>query len=176
MRKRAAQRPRRRWIAAAIALSLAAGAIAAALGSGGLDPHEVTNAQYARFVAVTGREPPPHWPHGRPPPGRDDEPVVMVTWYDAAAYCAWDDHKRLPTAAEWQAACQAGGLVKRGNVWEWTMSVAAGTDDGKILCGPQGSCACGHVYDPSWRNMVKGFRCTGSQPLAWHPPRHRPGR
>lgn len=142
----------------------------AACGNGGLDPHEVTNAQYARFLAATGREPPPYWSDGLPPPGHEDEPVVMVTWYDAAAYCAWDGHKRLPTVAEWQAACQAGGLPKRGNVWEWTMSVAAGTHDGKILCGPQGTCACGHVYDPSWRNMVKGFRCMGSQPLAWRAP------
>ncbi len=53
------------------------------------------------------------WTSG--PAGAEDKPVDCVTWYEAAAFCAWDGG-RLPTWSEWQYAYN-GGTEYRPHPW-----------------------------------------------------------
>jgi formylglycine-generating enzyme required for sulfatase activity len=45
----------------------------------------------------------------------DNEPVNCVTWYEAFAFCLWDQ-SRLPTSPEWEYAA-IGGSLSRAYPW-----------------------------------------------------------
>ncbi len=97
-----------------------------------LGRHEVTQRQFATFIADTGYRVPGGcelWRDGRwqrtddadwtsPGTGRvpfEDEPVVCIAWQDADAYVRWLAARlglpyRLPTDAEWAHAVRAGTI------------------------------------------------------------------
>ena len=111
------------------------------LGGFFITPMLITNAQFAAFVDATGHRVPdvdpetwrgyrlihPYertrrhaWVDGKPPPGREQHPVVMVSHDDANAYAAWLSAEtgrtwRLATELEWEKAARGTD----GRIFPW---------------------------------------------------------
>ncbi|MGW0436848.1 formylglycine-generating enzyme family protein [Micromonospora sp. NPDC003197] len=95
------------------------------LGRFAIDTHEVTNAQFAAFLAATGYQPvrPERFTAGQ---GPADAPVTHVELADARAYASWAG-LRLPTEDEWQVAAEAG-LIQRRDPLVWNLTESEHSD------------------------------------------------
>jgi formylglycine-generating enzyme required for sulfatase activity len=112
----------------------------------------VTNAQYAVFLRTARYRPPPHWKllfwrWRRPPIGRQDYPVINVSWHDALAYCRWLSAVTgkpycLPSEAEWEKAARGSD----GRIYPW-----------------------GDVWDPERCNIGQGGKKEGTTPVEAYP-------
>ncbi len=141
----------------------------AKLGAFHIDLQPVTNAAYAEFVRDTDAGPPfvseavwraqgfghdydaqvrrYNWDSETPPAGREYHPVVLVTWEEALAYCAWrgalvGEARRLPTAPEFERAVRG----PEGQVYPWGSDYRSGLLNSHVD-GPDDTVAVGSFPD-----------------------------
>jgi hypothetical protein len=104
--------------------------------------YPVTNADYRRYMEDKGHP-------FKVPQGKEDHPVVEVSWYSARDYAAWAG-MRLLTEAEWEKAAswevKADGRLPQKRVYPWghifdmlkcNVSNTRGTTPVK-MCSPDG--------------------------------------
>jgi cytochrome c-type biogenesis protein len=79
-----------------------------------IDPFEVTNERYKKYIDALGAVSPGNWKDNSFAAGTDKEPVTWVTWFDAANFCQWAE-KKLPTEKQWERAAKG----TNGNEYPW---------------------------------------------------------
>lgn len=146
-----------------------------------LDKYPVTNSDYAEFIAQTKFEPPKHWVLGAVPKGKENHPVVNVSWKAAVLYAKWSG-KHLPTENEWEKASgyEDGRFYPWGN--EFKKENCNSIETGKMDTTPVNSfkenkspCNCadmaGNVWEwtSSWvdeKRKDKGYVAKGGSFLS----------
>ena len=135
---------------------------------------EITNEEYAAFIADGGYHDPAYWSlegwewrvendvtapsswnmwpkittyNGLRFP---DYPIYCISWFEAEAFCRWAGG-RLPTEAEWEKAARGtdGRIWPWGNEWDWTLCRCHANGKGPLPIGsysPEGDSPY-HVAD-----------------------------
>ena len=93
-----------------------------------IDKYPVTVAEYKRFLAETGHQPPILNHNKALDEINQNTPIYAISWHDAAAYARWAG-KRLPTDAEWEKAARGpnGRLYPWGDEFDPTRAYCMGS-------------------------------------------------
>lgn len=105
-----------------------------------LDRTPVTHTMWLAYLEANDMSPPAHWVGRKVPAGKDNHPVVGITYREAEAYAAWRK-VRLPREPEWMYAAKG-----EGRRFPWGEANCTGA-----------ACSCGK------------FGAAGTEPVEAHP-------